>query len=79
MCVVYFFVGLQPMVCETSTLSVVRRRMVCALIMFAMIYCVMVVYCAVSLIKADSECGVSYLLIRILAFLVRNRRVVRLR
>ena len=49
MCVVYFFVGLHPMVCETSTLSVVRRRMVCALIMFAMIYCVMVVYCAVSL------------------------------
>ncbi len=33
MCVVYFFVGLPPLVCETSTLSVVRRRMVCALIL----------------------------------------------
>ena len=41
MCVVYFFVGLQPLVCETSTLSVVRRRMVCALIMLAMYVCVL--------------------------------------
>ena len=40
MCVVYFFVGLPPLVCETSTLSVVRRRMVCALIMLAMYGCV---------------------------------------
>lgn len=41
MCVVYFLVGLLPLVCETSTLSVVRRRMVCALIMLAMYGCVL--------------------------------------
>lgn len=41
MCVVYFFVGLASLVCETSTLSVLRRRMVCALIMFVMYGCVL--------------------------------------